>query len=714
MLTLTFEPVKDLPPSMRREAIEHGWKVAGPDAYPVVKRQEPNGMLRPLVERDIEIATAAARSLRAFFARHSDIFESEAPTPVCESYFDADDREVRLTAPFEAAAHFDPPTSAGPEPADDFAPVAPSAPAEPFRPRAGRNDPCPCGSGRKYKKCHLGPDELAHARNPAANPTHKLDEQLVLRLTRFALDRFGEKWKAFENNFTDAVAAVPLSWPWAVYCFEVDGRTVADAYRAAHGRRLRPEERRWMDAQGAAWLSVWEVEAVDPGKTLTLRDLLSDERRTVWEARASGSLVRRHAVLGRVVDHEGVSLLCGLHPHPLPPFHAAEVVRRARGRLRLRRAVPVERLRNAGFGSYLIQRWEEAVERHDAGTAIPPDLRNRDGDPLLPTVDRFEVKPGAMQAIDDRIKGMEGAEEERPGADPPAWVFVRPDDPSQPEGEGTVVGRVELNATELRVETNSRARADTLRERLEASCGSRIRHRVREHSDPLPLVTRAERPPEPPLAGGGRRGRRVQGPPLRRLGGQTAAGAERQDAARVRADGGGAPEGRLAAEEHGAPGATRPGAVLRLLDHPPRPRPLPALTPAPGRRGVRHRIDRVRRGRRSAPPHRATPRPCPDAESHHSASARDAASRHPVSYVRRQRQFDAYWRDGERPTRIRDRHPSRRNGDAGDQKSAGAGALLPSQSFTSPSGSFRNPSRQPGEPSRTGWQRTFTESPGSM
>jgi SEC-C motif len=23
----------------------------------------------------------------------------------------------------------------------------------------GRNDPCPCGSGKKYKQCHLGADE---------------------------------------------------------------------------------------------------------------------------------------------------------------------------------------------------------------------------------------------------------------------------------------------------------------------------------------------------------------------------------------------------------------------------------------------------------------------------------------------------------------------------------------------------------------------------
>ena len=26
-------------------------------------------------------------------------------------------------------------------------------------PRVGRNDPCPCGSGKKYKKCHMAADE---------------------------------------------------------------------------------------------------------------------------------------------------------------------------------------------------------------------------------------------------------------------------------------------------------------------------------------------------------------------------------------------------------------------------------------------------------------------------------------------------------------------------------------------------------------------------
>jgi preprotein translocase subunit SecA len=37
-----------------------------------------------------------------------------------------------------------------------------TAPIKRDRPKVGRNDPCPCGSGKKYKKCH-GKDEEAAA-----------------------------------------------------------------------------------------------------------------------------------------------------------------------------------------------------------------------------------------------------------------------------------------------------------------------------------------------------------------------------------------------------------------------------------------------------------------------------------------------------------------------------------------------------------------------
>ena len=39
---------------------------------------------------------------------------------------------------------------------------------EPARPQTGRNDPCWCGSGKKYKKCHLAEDEKKQAKKNAA------------------------------------------------------------------------------------------------------------------------------------------------------------------------------------------------------------------------------------------------------------------------------------------------------------------------------------------------------------------------------------------------------------------------------------------------------------------------------------------------------------------------------------------------------------------
>ena len=39
--------------------------------------------------------------------------------------------------------------------------------------QAGRNDPCPCGSGRKVKQCHGRPKPKATARKPLPQPQRR-------------------------------------------------------------------------------------------------------------------------------------------------------------------------------------------------------------------------------------------------------------------------------------------------------------------------------------------------------------------------------------------------------------------------------------------------------------------------------------------------------------------------------------------------------------
>jgi hypothetical protein len=488
-LALSFERGADLPLRMRREAAQHGWPVVDANAYPRVDRRERDGAARPLVERDVKIASACASALTAFFVKHGSVFEADEFEAICESFFDERDLEVRFTLPYQAFALFG---------LEDATPRPPGA-----APKVGRNDPCPCGSGRKYKKCHLASDETERASGSERSEIHDLDEALVRELAKYAMERFGVEWECFMEDFFDPEETLEFALTWAVYHYRVQGQSVLEWYLAEHGRQLSPGERSWFEAQQAAWLSVWEVIGVEAGKTLKLRDLLSHEERCVCEATASETLVVRDALLARVVDHEGVSLLCGVHPQPLSPMDAAEVVRRARGRLRRKRAVPVERLRDEDLARYLIRRWEDAVAESTLRAEIPQQLQNSDGDPLLLTTDHFEIEPAARAEVARCLAEMEGVEDGRPErgveCDGSTYVFLAEGNRVQPTLGRTVIGRAWLEDALLRLETNSRARADTLRARVEAACGGLLRHRAREHSDPLSSragLADADSPPE--------------------------------------------------------------------------------------------------------------------------------------------------------------------------------------------------------------------------
>lgn len=365
LLALTIEPASCLPRSMRREAMKHGWPVASATAYPLVQRQDADHSLRPLVERDVEIAIACAHGLEAFVTKHGSVFGDGARAPVCESFFD-DGLEVRLAYPYEA---FLDDGQTGVVVVDRTILTQPTS-GQVFRPRAGLDDRCPCDHGRMYEECHLDADAAAQNSLHATAPRYLLDQRLARRLCWFALREFADEWERFEWDFADIDKARQLAQPWSLYCFEVDGDTVANAYLNVRAHRCSPQDRGWLDAQRAARVSVWEVERFDPGQTLTLHDLLTYERRTVPETRG-GQLVPGDALLARVVDHEGLSLLCGVHDQPLSRPQPRKVVRHARRVLHRSRTAPARLLRKATFGRMLIRGWEKAIRDIDKQSPMP-------------------------------------------------------------------------------------------------------------------------------------------------------------------------------------------------------------------------------------------------------------------------------------------------------------------------------------------------------
>ncbi len=517
VLALNFESVEDLPPRMQREIKQHGWPVAGPLAYPLVEHRAADGGWHPLHERDVQIATACASAVARFVAKHSQALEDDCPEEITESYSESG-FTVHLSAPFEPADEYSADDDfdgddldgddldgddlggddlggddLGGDDLGDHPPVS-AMPDQRTQPKISRNAPCPCGSGQKYKKCCLGttnhrpPAPVSDGQHLARG--HVIDARLVTQLRRFQQRHFPHAWPLAAQDFDDEEYSLQLFGPWLFYAFLVDGQTLAEHFLEQQGASLSMEEREWLHAQRQAWLSVWEVLAVEPGQRITLQDLLSGEQRTVKDAAGSAVLTKRDTLLARIIDFDGEALLCGCHPNPLSPLHAAEVVRRVRGRLRRKTAVPVERLRDEALGRYLIARWDEVAAARRAHAATPPQLHNTDGDALLLTRDHFTFDPAQRAQIAGQLSTIARAEPADEEGE--VFVFLRQGNAMHRDWESTVIGRAVLAEKELTVESNSAKRADKLRLRIEGASQGRLSHRVREHTDPL-----SQRAPQP-------------------------------------------------------------------------------------------------------------------------------------------------------------------------------------------------------------------------
>jgi len=177
--------------------------------------------------------------------------------------------------------------------------------------KPGRNDPCWCGSGKKYKNCHMREDDAAASRVLMHN-------NLIERLDTYALQRefksdfenayeffVGEKFKV--PNDQDDMIDFQRALDYFVHDYRLpDGKRVIERFAAEHGKRLSAEERALIEGWQHSRLTAFEVIAVEPGVGMRLRDLVSGEEFDVREKRGTQDLNRWEIVVSRLMrtgDH---------------------------------------------------------------------------------------------------------------------------------------------------------------------------------------------------------------------------------------------------------------------------------------------------------------------------------------------------------------------------------------------------------------------------
>ncbi len=160
--------------------------------------------------------------------------------------------------------------------------------------RAERNDPCPCGSGRKFKACCLNDPKV---------PLEVCSGWLYRKIMAFM---FRPPWRALVTDLLELAdeagneeIEVDLTSMLAdVAAFE--GGAIEE-FVEHRGVLLPPDEcdlaRSWVDSR----LALWEVVEVEPGRSLTVRDTRSGDRIVVTERTSSRTLRPGGYLLARVV-----------------------------------------------------------------------------------------------------------------------------------------------------------------------------------------------------------------------------------------------------------------------------------------------------------------------------------------------------------------------------------------------------------------------------
>lgn len=175
----------------------------------------------------------------------------------------------------------------------------------------GRNDPCHCGSGKKYKHCHLQSDRQAQKEKrdwQRAAAFLRRDLPAFARDERFALD-FAKALPFYWNDFYTVETAEEMSQPealrffdWLVHDYQLtDGRRLIDVYREENWDDLSTHQQQVL----AAWQKAdpaWGYTLVDyDGPQLQLADFLTGETYEVFEAGGRGLVQKGEIILTRLV-----------------------------------------------------------------------------------------------------------------------------------------------------------------------------------------------------------------------------------------------------------------------------------------------------------------------------------------------------------------------------------------------------------------------------
>jgi hypothetical protein len=379
--------------------------------------------------------------------------------------------------------------------------------------KIGRNDPCPCGSGRKYKKCHGQATESAPADDYA---------QAAPLALQWLEDRHGKAFKAemqsllfeqfwpIENpdpkevpeDYWGMIGLNISEWLLASGELTIKGKRVSlpALVLGPGGPRLGPAQKAYLEQLSSTPLRLYYVTESRPGEGLTLVDALDQESEPLAvQERAGSQSLHAGDLLGTRVVRVGEHLQLSGALYPFTRWHAGPLLASIPDFLDSLEGLLEEEDSEAGremerreleLAQYIVEHWF-------AQMTLPPPMPHMvdasTGQPIQLVTDHYRIVD--RQALDSALAGAAELKQ----TDDHEWQYLDEDE------HGTVRSRLSLTlpapekrrSDRLKLFCRTRQLADEGRAWFEALAGGSVHHLTREITDPAGAMAASGDPGSP-------------------------------------------------------------------------------------------------------------------------------------------------------------------------------------------------------------------------
>jgi hypothetical protein len=285
--------------------------------------------------------------------------------------------------------------------------------------KVGRNDPCPCGSGKRYKQCCISSGTTPIERR-AGWLSHKLERFALRPMRRSRVVELADVFEDMGSKLEESTSTVLID----IAAWEPE---LIQEFIETRGYLLPADELLLLEEWKHVQLEMYEVVEVDPGATVTVRNTRNGDQILVTERTASRSLTPSTYLLTRIArvgsQHQVVGAV-------IP--------------LALSERESALQLLDGGYSSEDVAAWLAWITR-------PPTMTNREGHDLVmcsrtlrPVGVEWEVVAGAL---DDAFEA----------SDDGTWT-----DLVDIDGDQVVRAVIRRDGQHLVVETNSVRRSEEL------------------------------------------------------------------------------------------------------------------------------------------------------------------------------------------------------------------------------------------------------------